>query len=136
MKINRNMIEPFVRYPDSLIDTKDKAVKVIKDNNYYFYVIGVFAIFGGSFFLYRNEESFDISTGLELLVTGILYIFLAYLTYLTKSRVVSSFLAIIIVIPFIIGIYRDYNNFFSIFKLLLCFSAYRNIQATWYYNKK
>ncbi len=136
MNIDRTPIEPFIKYPESLIDSKEKAVKVIRDNSYYFYVIGVFSILAGLFFLYRNEQSFDIPFGLEVLVTGILYIFLTYLTYLTKSRVTAIFLAMIIFIPFIIGVFQHYNNFFSIFKLLLCFSAYRIIKATLYYNKK
>ena len=135
MEIKRNTIEPFTSYPESLIDSKEKAVKVIKDNAYYFYVIGIFSLFAGAFFLNRNEKSFDISFGLEVLITGTLYIVLAYLTSLTKSRITATFLAIIIIVPFFISAFQDYKSAFSFFKLLLCFSAYRTLKATWYYNK-
>jgi len=135
MEIKRNTIEPFASYPESLIDSKEKAMKVIKDNSYYFYVIGIVSILAGAIFLYSNEKSIDKPFGLEVLITGILYISLAYLTSLTKSRVTATLLAIIIIIPFIIGAFQDYHSAFSIFKLLLCFSAYRTLKATWYYNK-
>lgn len=135
MEIKRNTIEPFTSYPESLIDSKEKAVKVIKDNAYYFYVIGVVSLLAGAFFLYRNEKTFDISFGLEVLITGILYIVLAYLTALKQSRITATLLAVIIIAPFVVGAFQDYNSAFSIFKLLLCFSAYRILKAAWYFNR-
>lgn len=77
------MIEPFTIYPESLIDSKEKAQKIIQDNAYYFYVIGVFSLLAGTFFISRNENSFDISFGSELLFAGTFSITLAYLTTLS-----------------------------------------------------
>lgn len=135
MEIKRNSIEPFTRYPESLIDSKEKAEKVIKDNAYYFYVIGFFFLFASAYFLNRNAKEFDISFGLEVLITGALYIGFAYLTSLTKSRITATFLAITVIVPFSITAFQDYKSAFSFFKLLLCFSAYRTLKAAWYYNK-
>ena len=115
MEIKRNTIEPFTRYPESLIDSKEKAEKVIKDNAYYFYVIGIFSLFASAFFLNRNAKEFDISFGLELLITGALYIGLAYLTYFTKSRMSATLLAAIIIVHFLITAFQDYKSAFSIF---------------------
>jgi len=42
--IKLQSIEPFLTYPESIIDSEEKSLKVIKQNYYYFIVMGCFLV--------------------------------------------------------------------------------------------
>ena len=135
MKRTKLSVEPFLRYPESLIDSKEKAIRVIKTNCYYFYVVGVFAIVLGSYIAYSNVQSReDFIFGIFTVITGTLYIVLPFLIYLFKSRFVCFILILFMTYSMVEDIYLNGLNAVGIFKFVLVLALYRMTKAVFYYN--
>ncbi len=135
MKLTKSSVEPFLRYPESLIDSKEKAINVIRVNCYYFYVVGVFAIVLGGYLVCVNLlDREGLVFGIFAVITGTLYIVLPFLTYTFKSRLACSILIVFMTYSMIIDIYQDGLNAIGIFKLVLALALYRMTKAVFYYN--
>lgn len=134
MNTERKIVEPFVRYPESVIDSKKKAIKVIMSNCYYFYVIGFFTIISGALLIHHDNSLEDISFGFMAIFTGGLYVVLAYLTFLMKSRITCFALAGLLIYSVIVDGYQNDFGGLLLFKLILCLAMYRMVKAVLAYN--
>lgn len=133
-------IEPFPRYPESVIDSKDKAVKVIRQNYYYFVVMGLFYSIIGSVVLMGEAQNREILiSGITNISYGIMYIGLASLAKILKIRLAAFFLLMFLILNFVgdfILIGTDIIDFYFLFKVILVGAAYRMTKALTYYNQK
>jgi hypothetical protein len=136
MKLTKPSMEPFLRYPELLIDSKEKAISVIKANCYYFYVVGFFSVILGCYLVYANfpvRENFIF--GIIAIITGSMYLALSFLTYKFRSRLACSILIVFMIYSMVVGVYRDGLNAVGIFKLLLFLALYRMTKAVFYFNR-
>ncbi|MFT5700880.1 MAG: uncharacterized membrane protein HdeD (DUF308 family) [Desulforhopalus sp.] len=130
-------IEPFPLYPESIINTQEKAKKVLELNNYYFNVVGVFSIILGGVAIYNYTQDREIlSLGIGAVISGVIYIFLSFFTKIFQSRITCLLLII-----FSIGsdIFEGGIDAISGVKIIqyniLLAASYRMAKAVFYYNR-
>ena len=137
--IKLQSIEPFLTYPESIIDSEEKSLKVIKQNYYYFIVMGCFLVtLGCIIFIGESQNREMIISGISNILIGSIYISLSYIAKRFKSRFAAMFLGGFIVFMFIgdlILIGTDAIDYLFPFKVTLAVAAYRIMKAATYYNK-
>lgn len=136
--IKAKSIEPFPLYPDSIIDSKEKAIKVINSNYYYFVVMGIVSLVLGILVLLtlRNDREM-IYLGVWASFSGTIYLSLSFIAKKFKSRIASISLFCFLAYSLtndIVAQGIDVINFSFIVKLLLITASYRVTKASFYYN--
>jgi hypothetical protein len=94
-------IEPFKWYPESIIDSEEEAKKVIKENCYYYFVMGSFLlVLGTILFVFSGypQHSGRIYIAISVVTVGIIFIILPLIIQITKSRIACISLIIFVFI--------------------------------------
>lgn len=135
MSILKKTIEPFNLFGEgSLINSKEEAAKILKDNSYYFVVAALLALALYLFFLITKNKIFVSQS--TILAYSIFYFVLAYTIRQYKSR----FASIVAFVSFAyLVFYRvvtfDIGGFFF-FSLIFLAASYRCVNASFFYHKK
>jgi Na+/melibiose symporter-like transporter len=141
MPLFTKAIEPFKWYPESIIDSEQKAKKVIKANCYYFYIMGGFSlILGTTFFFFSGYPLSERTEKLILLgIVGILFITLPFIITITKSRAACILLilfVLIYVIHMVINFWVNRIDISLLFWTILVLALKRITVAVFNYNRK
>lgn len=135
-----NNIEPFPLFPESIINSKEKAKKVLELNNYYFNVVGVFSIALGTLAIYNYTRDPEmLALGIWAVIAGVIYILLSFLTKRFQSRITCILLISFLVLSIGSEILEEGFGAFSGFKIIqyniLLAASYRMAKAVFYFNK-
>ena len=135
METKKSIVEPFPLFGvESIIHSKDQALKVLKFNSYYIFIAGFFSLFG-----YFAIEFFnlDISmSGAYLLFFALVFFIIGFLVYWHQSRVASIISMVIFLVTFVGNIYESGFAGLSIITLLFIAASYRSAKASFFYHKK
>ena len=133
-------IEPFPLYPESIINSKEKAKKVIELNNYYFNVVGVLSVILGGVIIYNYTQDREmLALGLSSLLCGVIYISLSFFARKFQSRIACVLLLVFLFSAIGSELLEkgiDAINGLSFIQSILAAASYRMTKAVFYYNKE
>jgi prepilin signal peptidase PulO-like enzyme (type II secretory pathway) len=134
MEKQKVLFEPLPLFGvESIIYSKEQALKILKSNSYYLFVAGFIALFG---YLATEVYSLDIGTREIYILIFALFLFaIGTLIRWRQSRVAS-------IVSFLIFLYALFANFYVagfggiyIISVILLAASYRCIKASFYYHK-
>ena len=130
-----NIVEPFPLFGgESIIHSKEQAVRVLKLNSYYIFVAAFISLFG-----FVSISIFNLNIGISgeyvLLFALILFTIGSCIRWL-KSRVASVISLIIFLFSFFWNLYERGFAGFYILTLLFIAASYRSTKASFFYHKK
>jgi hypothetical protein len=124
-------IEPFCFWgPESIIHTKDQAEKIIKDNTYYFIIVGCLALV---IFLFLTFVKPIHGLPVNLLpIAGFFYLLTAIILRRVKSRVISIMILTAVSGTLLYKLLQGDFEWTFLFNLFLFVAAIRCVKATFY----
>jgi len=135
MKDRKYLVEPFPLFGvESIIHSKEQALKVLRLNSYYIFIAGFFGLFG---FIAIKFFNVDIGmSGTYVLFFAFVFFAIGFLVCWWQSRVASIISMAIFLITFLRNIYESGFAGFSIITLLFMAASYRSAKASFFYHKK
>jgi len=135
MEDRKNIVEPFPLFGvESIIHSKEQALKVLRLNSYYIFIAGFFGLFG-----FFAIEFFNVDIGISgtyVLFFALVFFAIGFLVCRCQSRVASIISMAIFLFTFLRNIYESGFAGFSIITLLFIAASYRSAKASFFYHKK
>ena len=135
MEIRKYIIEPFPLFGiESIIHSKEQALKVLKFNSYYIFVAAFISLFG---FLSISLFNLNIGiTGEYVMLFTLLFFTIGFLIRWLKSRVASVISLLIFSFTFFWNFYESGFAGYYILTSLFIAASYRSTKASFFYHKK
>ena len=119
MKDRKYLVEPFPLFGvESIIHSKEQALKVLRLNSYYIFLAGFFGLFG-----FSAIEFFNVDIGMSS-------------TYVLLFAFVFFAIGFLVCWRFLRNIYESGFAGFSIITLLFIAASYRSAKASFFYHNK
>lgn len=135
MKDRKYLVEPFPLFGvESIIHSKEQALKVLRLNSYYIFLAGFFGLFG-----FSAIEFFNVDIGMSstyVLLFAFVFFAIGFLVCWRQSRVASIISMVIFLYTFLRNIYESGFAGFSIITLLFIAASYRSAKASFFYHNK
>ena len=134
MDKHKSIIEPFPLFGvESIIYSRDQALKVLKSNSYYIFVAGFMTLF-----IYLASKFFNLNIGKSetyLLCFIIVFFTIGFLIRWCQSRVASIISLLLFSYTFITKFAVEGFGGSFMFTLIFVAASYRSIKASFYYHK-